>query len=252
MSLVDLQKTFVNGLNSESNDIFDNIIPSKKLTAKELFAIYQSSIVGNLQTALKDIYPICHKLVGTEFFYHLINSFIANNISLSYNLADFGSHFCFFVESFPAAKALAYLPDVIKLEWAVHKINFLPDESCFDFNALANIASYRQIYFSLPTASFLLTSPYPVHTIWEVNQDNFAGEQTIILEENMHYYLFIWRKQFATRIEILTYLEWAILQWIQHKFSLSKIIQHLTTEFPDANPSEILPSMIQRGWISSS
>ena len=87
------------------------------------FQVYRNNIIESLTTALKAIYPVTERLVGEGFFRYTTASYIPAHRPVSGNLHDFGEKFFSFLASFPPASELTYLPDVARLEWAMHESN---------------------------------------------------------------------------------------------------------------------------------
>lgn len=251
LSLVELQKQFVDGLNEENNAILSSIQLSKNLSQSDQLNIYRNSLIGSLQKTLKETYPVCEKLVGNAFFLNMIDQYISFHKSSSFDLGKYGEHFSEFIATYTPANTLVYLSDVAKLEWAWHQLFTVRDSEAFDLQKFTeNVASLKEeIIFALPYGSSLLTSPYPIHKIWEVNQNNFYGDQTVILEEKTQFFYFIWRKSFETRIDLTTHAEWRVLQWIQQELSLASIINQFILEFPEETPNNIIENIIGREWL---
>jgi len=253
MHIHDLQKKLVAGLNANNDDILDYIRTSSQLSAKEHLAIYQSSIFGSKQTVLKEIYAVCHKLVGNDFFIAMINQYIPQTISTSYDLASYGEDFYHFIANYQPAQSLPYLSDVARLEWAWHKLFTGSATKAFDFQLLAECyaKSAEQIVFLLSSNSTLIASPYPIHRIWEVNQDDYLGDQAITLPNNAMFYYLVWSQAEKMRIDLLEVAEWQILSWMQAKLPLGEICAQMADHLAHVNFEELLPSMIQRGWLKN-
>lgn len=173
--LFQLQKAFVEAL-TQTNGFPKQYVESKTLVPEKHFNIYHDSILGNFQKTLKLIYPVCCKLVGDEFFIFMINQYIVKTPSTSFDLGNYGQDLSDFIQIFPQAESIPYLSDVAKLEWAWHVIE--------EF-------------------STLITSPYPLHRIWETNQDDFVGEDEIVLEDNLRYFFLVWQKDSVRKIDLL-------------------------------------------------
>ena len=58
------------------------------------------------------------------------------------------------------------------------------DEPAMNTAALANVAAtdMHRIIFRLPVSACLITSEYPIHRIWQVNQADWKGDRTVDLE----------------------------------------------------------------------
>jgi len=248
-SLYELQKEFVNGLDSHTNTILQYIQPDNRFVS---LTIYRNSMIGTLQKSLQSIYQVCCKLVGQEFFIAMIEPYILQTHSLSADLADFGADFADFIEHFIPVKHLYYLADVARLEWAWHRIHHAPKSLPFDFQKLSACyaLSGNQIIFQLPPQSFLLASPYPIHQIWEINQHNVVNHQTITLENDTLYYLFVWNNQLNMRIDTLSYAQWQLLSWIQMELSLGDICDKIALTLVEMDITLLLPHLIQQGWLS--
>jgi hypothetical protein len=207
--------------------------------------IYKNSITGGLQKAMKEIYPVCAKLVGNEFFYAMSKIYINETPSTSYDLADYGENFSEFITDFQPASGLAYLADVAKLEWGYHRAFSANNKKAINFQKLTEhfAKSSEKIIFTLAPGNFLLRSSYPIHKIWQMNQDNYTGNSIIDLSnEKNPIYLFIWRHDLTTQIDELTFEEWQMLLWIQSGLTLGEI--------NEKGNLEILPPMFKRGWIA--
>lgn len=251
LALHELQQLFVRGLQDESDDILSCIKSDAKLSAQNHLEIYRSSIIGAKQKVLTEIFPVCHNLVGKDFFLAMANAYIAEYHSLSPDLGNYGLFFPIFVQHFPPAKKLPYLADVAKLEWAWHKIFSSADNPVLNFQNLAECFSAEcgNITFSLPNDSFLIESVYPIQRIWEVNQEDYRGDQTVMLTENDKYYFLVWRDKLVMRIDELNADEWQVLSWMHTGFTIDTICEHANTLLPHLDLIELLPRLIKRGWL---
>lgn len=251
-SLHEILSQFTAGINRTSEDILLHIKQTPKLSEKDHFSIYQNSIQGGLQNALIKLFPVCHKLVGNDFFVAMANAYIHSHISKSPDIADYGKHFAKCISEFSPANVLPYLSDVARLEWAWHIAFYARNSGNLDFKKLAECYTNKgeKIIFSLPPNSTLLLSPYPIHLIWKVNQEDYTGEPTVTLENDRKFYLFIWRKNLEMHIDVLTKNEWSILQWIQDKIPLNKLCHNITHSLNDTSLTELLPHLVRKGWIA--
>ncbi len=253
LPLAELQKIFVHGLNSKSNDILDWIRSSTDLSAQEHFSIYKSSIKGALQNNLKEIYPVCNKLVGDDFFISMINEYIVHTKSYSPNITDYGSDLALFIANLEPAKLLPYLADIARLEWAWHVIFSAAPSKGIDFAKLAKcfVSKSERIIFSLPPASTLIASNYPIHLIWQANQDEEEQDkdQIIHLPANAHFYYLVWRKELVMRIDLLSVAEWQILTWIKDNMTWVEVCRLVSDNSSMINLEEILIKGVSNGWI---
>jgi hypothetical protein len=155
----------------------DGTPPSARL------AIYRNNIFHNLREALRDVYPVVERLVGGEYFTHAAEHYIRQHPSTSGDIHRFGALFPAFMEGF--CPSLAYLGDTARLEWAWHAVFHAGEHPPLSLARLAEVPEdrYLSLTFTLHPACRLLSSAYPVHRIWQFNQPDADGDQTIRLEE---------------------------------------------------------------------
>ncbi|MGB6977257.1 MAG: DUF692 family multinuclear iron-containing protein [Gammaproteobacteria bacterium] len=229
------------------------IRPCAKLSVTQSIDVYRDSMTEALILTLTSIYPVCQQLVGTEFFRGMAQRYICQTPSLSPDLSDYGLFFAEFIAQFPPAQQLPYLADVARLEWAwwstFHNPNVLSVNP--DWAALASMTETEQshVILQLCAPHHLLASPYPIQQIWQMHQDN-NFKNIINFHENTAY-LFIWRDNFTVKIETITRLEWTLLRALQQRQDLATLCETITAYDATANIAQILPGLVQRGWISN-
>src|SRR5687768_14463732 len=108
LTLYELQHQFVQALYHNENNILSVIQSTQSMTAQEHLDIYKKSIFGALQKALKEIFPVCYKLVGHDFFMAMANEYIKIKPSSSPDIGDYGYSFPEFIANFVPAKILIY------------------------------------------------------------------------------------------------------------------------------------------------
>lgn len=222
--------------------------PAAGLTASRHVGIYRNSVQGRLVTALGEIYPVCRKLVGGTFFDAMALRFVQQTPSRSPDLADYGEALAGFIAQFEPAAELVYLPDVARLEWAWHRAFHAADAAPPRAAALADLdeAQQQTLVFQLPVSASLLHSPWPVHRIWQVNQDDWPGDATVDLGEG-EVRLLIWREGYTLRIDPLDAGPWRLLQAIQAGTPLGQLCE----ELPRLDLERLLPHCVAQGWIGS-
>ncbi|HEV2523734.1 MAG TPA: hypothetical protein VGU44_01205, partial [Gammaproteobacteria bacterium] len=137
------------------------------------------------------------------------------------------------------------------LEWHIQCILIGADERLFDWGTLALIPSsqYADLIFHRPANSVLIHSPFPVDRIWETNQTDFNGNDSVDLTGGA-VYLFVGRRRFDIRIDRLTALQWAILNAIDGKRSLEDLRIVLAGKAEEQAIIESLPALIKAGYIA--
>jgi len=145
--------------------------------ARAGLAVYRASVGANFAAALAATYPTVRRLVGEAFFAEAARRFAVSHASASGDLNEYGAGFPAFLAAYPHAAALAYLPDVARLEWACHDSESAPEAPDFDFQALARIepARYGELRLLLHPSVRLLESAHPIVAIREANAPGRDG-----------------------------------------------------------------------------
>lgn len=140
--------------------------------------IYRRTLRANRRDALRTAHPVVARLVGEAFFAEAAARFAAVEPSRSGDLHEYGAGFAAFLGAYPPAMSLAYLPDVARLEWAVHRCAFAADPVAFDAGALAAVPPSRRerVRLVAQAGTALLACAHPVVSIWEANQPARDGE----------------------------------------------------------------------------
>lgn len=137
-------------------------------TPSERLAIYRSTVIGTLTTALRLSYPAVFRLVGAEFFEGAARIFIDNEPPHGAYLDEYGAAFPEFLARFPPATSLSYLPEAARLEWAVSRAFHAPDNAALDLSCLSEVdpTSRDRIVFVPHPSVGLVQAGYPVDAIW--------------------------------------------------------------------------------------
>jgi hypothetical protein len=121
-----------------------------------------------LTERLGAIYPGVARLVGVRYFRAAGRRFATRNPPRTLAAADFGAGFSGFLSAQPAARLLPYLPDLARLEWAVHAARRAPRVPALPADALDRFRDdeYRRIALILHPSCQLVRSRHPVLDIY--------------------------------------------------------------------------------------
>ncbi|MGE0241256.1 MAG: putative DNA-binding domain-containing protein, partial [Parvibaculaceae bacterium] len=139
--------------------------PSKR------YGVYRNNVATGLARALAARFPVTEKIVGADFFTAMARDFVLGAPPASPVLLQYGEDFPDFVAAFPPAAGLPYLADIVRLENAQVKAYHARDQAPIDAQALARLAPDRMsgLILVFHPATSVLTSPYPIVTIWAMN-----------------------------------------------------------------------------------
>ncbi|MDH3370336.1 MAG: DNA-binding domain-containing protein [Gammaproteobacteria bacterium] len=249
-SLLELQRQFSEGvLRSAGSKFMQHIRPGRFAPARH-FQVYRNNVFESLTNALKAVYPVTERLVGDGFFRYAAASYIPLHRPESGNLHDFGEHFAGFLSGFPPARELVYLPDVARLEWAMHESFHAGVGQPLALTTLSSIPAeeYGNLRFRLQPSARLLASSYPILRIWQVNQPDHAGSPDVNLEEGGVKLLVIRRQEVEMRT--LSDGDYSLLSAIDAGSTLAQAARAAMDAQADYDLTGALASQIQLGTLA--
>jgi hypothetical protein len=140
------------------------------------FAVYRNNVAVGLIGAIEARYPVTRRLVGDAFFRAMARAYVAEEKPRSPVLIHYGAGFADFVARFEPARAIAYLPDVARLENAWVEAYHAAEAAPLALAALGEIdpGEFGALRFSPHPAARLLRFSHPAASIWAGHQG--AGE----------------------------------------------------------------------------
>lgn len=140
--------------------------------AERRFAAYRRNVIGNWRSALASSYPVLAQLLGQPRFGELADQYIAACPSGNGDLNAYGGELAALLDASALAKALPYLPDIARLEWALFVAYGAADAAEFDLAALSAVPVEAQVALRMPVwvGATLIESPWPVLDIWQAHQ----------------------------------------------------------------------------------
>ncbi len=190
-------------LNEMQRQFRDTLLDSNKEPPEDLAAcfmqdnvagrleIYRNNILSNTGGSLMNVFPLLEKIVGNEFLRVMVNSYIRQHPPQNGYLFSCAGGFADFVEKFEPAKSMPYLPDMARLETAMHDACHAEDDEALapsDLDAKDPATMKLQPRHSVR----LLESSYPLLAIRELClQDKapapaFNGEKIFLLIHRRH------------------------------------------------------------------
>lgn len=223
-SLRKLQLGFADALHGVASEAFtaEHVVADTLDPARRLM-IYRNNVFAGLTKALRTSYPVVDRLVGCKFFDFAASQFIEQYPSRSGNLDDYGAEFPKFLAELPKAADLRYLPDVARLEWDSQCVFNASEHAPLDARRLAQVPPdrYPQLRFTRHPATRLLASDFPVHRIWQVNQLDYDGDQSVNLRLG-GVMLLIKRSGYRIAIVPLNQGEWTFLNALSDGCTLAQ------------------------------
>lgn len=155
----------------------DGLAPESRL------AIYRHHVFTTLTAVLKSAYPVVCRLVDERFFGYAADQYIRSHPPDGPCLTEYGTSFPEFLAEFEPCRPLGYLPDVARLEWALHSAIQAEEPLPLDADALRTLPpdELPRLRFRLDPSLALLASPWPIDEIWRANQPDADPAITVDL-----------------------------------------------------------------------
>jgi uncharacterized protein (UPF0276 family) len=135
-------------------------------------ALYRGNLTATWTKTLSAAYPVVRQLVGAEFFGALARAYGMAHPSEDADLNRFGGTFAHFLEGFEHVADYPYLPDMARLEWALHRAHYAADANGLDATALGTLTppQMEMARFTLHPACALFASNWAVVDLWRAHQ----------------------------------------------------------------------------------
>ncbi|MCM2291180.1 DNA-binding domain-containing protein [Allorhizobium sp. BGMRC 0089] len=189
------QRDFATALNDREAPLPEGVVAWNDQAPIRRFAVYRNNVTAGLQKAVASRFPVAQKLVGEDFFAAMAHEFITRHPPRSPLLLHYGADFPAFAEHFPPAQSVPYLADVMRLENARIEAYHAEDRAPLDPSRLADVdpETLAELHFTLHPSARLLSSPYPIVTIWAMNSEengdasleDWTGESALVIRPQM-------------------------------------------------------------------
>jgi hypothetical protein len=172
LSLRELQQRFVTGLLSEDCAPVLPLLGEHGLPAAERFNIYRNNCRVGFHDVLATGYPVLRRLTGAQYFRQLAREYQREHPSPSGNLFHAGAKLPEYLAQRFGGSEFDYFSDVAALEWTCQQVLVAPDGGSIDVARLGAVSpsDYPRLHFLPDPALRLVSSRYPVVTIWEEHQ----------------------------------------------------------------------------------
>ena len=146
--------------------------------------IYRHHVLTTLTDVLESTYPVVCRLVDARFFAYAADRYIREHPPPGPCLFEYGGRFPEFLAEFPPCRDLAYLPDVARLEWALHAARHARGRRrrstrrgsppCRPTRRRGSRCAWiRRVAY--------VASPWPIDEIWRANQPGNDGDDPVDL-----------------------------------------------------------------------
>jgi hypothetical protein len=147
-------------------------ILGEEAEAEARLCIHRHHILHSLTEALKANFPVVCQVVDPRFFGYAADAFIRMHPPSSPCLAEYGAEFPDFIRGFEPARALPYLADLARLEWAVMEARNAADAATIAPETLRQVpvVDYPNLTLQLDPSLRLVRTLWTVEKIWAAHQ----------------------------------------------------------------------------------
>lgn len=200
LSLAAQQRMFAQGITAdiapeEAGKLF-RLTPQGGLPHLE---IYRNAYRARLTEALRENYPVLHRVLGDEAFDALAESFIAAHPSRQYSIRWFGSSLADFLAAQPEALPHAALPDLARMEWALGTAFDAADDVPLSVDSLLSLTpeSWATLQLASHASVCLIALDWAVEPLWRAVSEDAEAETTP--PERHPHHLLVWRQDQHTQ-----------------------------------------------------
>jgi hypothetical protein len=169
-AVAELQRDFAAALLAGADAPPPAAIAGDAAHARRRFAIHRATVMQSLADALGHAFPVVRAIATEENFRFVARAYVRARPPLRPVLAEYGAGFAEFLAGVgPAVADLPFLPDLARLEWALHESYFAADAPALDAAALATVAPTDTPRLRLRlhgAARHVASDRHPIHAIW--------------------------------------------------------------------------------------
>ena len=228
---------------SETSAQVVSIFEPGTVSINDRLSIYRNNIRGSLETVMRENFPLTEQLVGEDFMRGMAQSFIIQNPPTGGCLNHYGGEFATFIENFEPAKALPYLPDIARYEWAKHCAYYAVDDLALNPQDLAAIGpeELASLELKLRDSVHLIESSYPLTAIRDFAQN---PEGTLDLDQGGEY-LLIHRPALEVVITPISADIFYIIKTLREKgVTLGIAVEKTLETYPDFDIQDFLQTQL--------
>jgi hypothetical protein len=248
MRLVELQAALKGEMDGRPSARLRRLVTSASLDPEQCLGLYRNLLDQARVRALQQIYPITARLLGLQLLHVLSRLYDQSpGTACSDGIEPFGNGFAQLLKNCTHQHCtlykLQFLPELARLEWALHLCGCAEDDPPPDFSSLVYIPKSEQYRLRLvpSLALHLLHCDWPVLDIWNRYQQDSPGELHLNYQPQ---WLCVYRHLDSPRAERLSATQARLLNGILDGHTLHRLRQAV----PDLN--QHLTVLISRRWIT--
>jgi hypothetical protein len=233
-------------------------VPMRGRSADPLAGLraYRANAQAIAERALAAAYPVLTRLVGDETMAALARDLWQHHPPTRGDLAWFGAELADWLATVSELSDLPYLPDVARLEWAVHRAHAAADPPAAP-NGLQGLsdADPDHLFVRFVDGSACVASPWPIVTLWRAHQvlDDEAPDLSPVrtaLGARQAEAAWIWRRGHHVDVAALQPSEHAFNTELLAGRALGPTLESVATHHADFGFEPWLLRALREGWLA--
>ncbi len=245
--LLSLQRRFHRALGDDGDALAD-IVPD----AARRLAIHKTTIKVGLGQTLVNVFPALRRVVGHPTFATLMSDFIAAAPPRHPVLSTYGRGFPAFVAMQPISASLPYLQDLARVEWARQEAYLAADAPILDTGWLdtENAEALSTLQLRLHPATRVISSPFPVHRIWRVNQPDVDEKDIPAVDMTADEHVIVTRPGNEVVTRAVSHADATLVRAVAGGASLGAAVEAAFARAPDFDVMQALAGHFANGTFS--
>jgi hypothetical protein len=209
---------------------------------------YQSNAHALAERALQAAYPVLTQLLGVESMGDLARAYWHAHPPVRGDVAQWGESLAAFMVGSSQLQDTPYLPDVARLEWALHSMTTMEDATP-DLNTLTLLSTQDlgMLCLRLAPGAAVLCSDWPVATIHAAHGENGPSFEEVgrLLQARAAEDAVVWRHGFKPCVRVALEGEAALL----HALLAGRSLGQALDDVPHLDVSQWLTVAVQSGLL---
>jgi len=227
--LAECQSKFWSALNKTDSEILEFVCGDKGFDASSRLDVYRTTARSVHVSVLSSIYPVCHKILGDDYFKLIAKKYFIAYPSTNPDLNDYGEYFARYIaelidQRYELSEFL-YLSDLVKLEWSIHQAYYCQNNLPFDMHKFQYQCEQYQgeVKIGLAHGIELLKSQYPISLIWQQHQQDVGlNEIEAIKQDEL---ICVYRENFQATYELVDEHVYKLMSAVQRNLTLLEVAE---------------------------
>jgi Putative DNA-binding domain len=238
----------VDNLAEQQNQLLAQLCAKQLTKPSRGMQAYRANAHASAERALLAAYPVMQQLLGADSFAQLARALWHAHPPERGDLAQWGQALASYVAGSPQLLGTPYLPDVARLEWALHTCATAADSAldATSFNLLTQ-HDPSALHLHLAPGTQLLASSYPVVTLLQAHTGQAAlGDAAKLLRQGQPQTALVWREGLVPRMRPVQADERDLLQALVAGQTLGQALEVMS---PSLDFSAWLAAQVQSGLL---